>query len=589
MAPHPRPARTFGDVEAFLGELGEPAPGRRRVYRGQTRAHFDSNTGLPTITPALARQKRPDYDPAWHARLTDFLKVLDPSDAGSLPVEFHLVWAPALIQHYGPGSHFVDVTFDVATALWFSTHVWHQRWLSIALAHRDRGTFDRWISTAWYTELGSRAQDRPVLYVFDLPEWDGMVVPTEVEIVNLEQSMIGEWLAANATRLSAQRAALLHAQWAEGNDVGPFVRASIALAGDFDASTVPGLQRTTRELFPPPLDDRFYDVLLRLPAQIQFQPTHLEHPLNVPCYLSEEPNVWQAVAPDQIEGTGERFDPAMLSWSPPPGAAPEPWWRELHMYVQRADHVNPPLLHAALARVWGNPNAVREFDDAIGDRLDSESDFIELRGQRFVFADALPIVLESVLYLSAPAVGPGERSLWIESSLSSGIADGLEQRSTANVFLELSPIDYIDPTTDYWTRIPRAIWLARRAVHYATRLFWQDEYGVDAEDFEFEFDAAGVGFVLKEGDTAFTDVARKALFVTLALLRDLSDGWKPVAFAWGSVSIAEATELVRDVLLVPQRGRLVRIARGRYFTPRDLSGRPYTFAVHSANAGEAGR
>jgi hypothetical protein len=580
MALHTPLARTFGDIETFLAGLGEPAPGRRRVYRGQTRAHFDSNTGLPTITPALARQKQPDHDPAWHARLTHFLKVLDPSDAGSVPAEFHLVWAPALIQHYGPGSHFVDVTFDVATALWFSTHVWHQRWLSIALGGRDRGAFDRWISTAWYTELGSRAQDRPVLYVFDLPEWDGLVVPTEVEIVDLQRSLVGEWLAANATRLSTQHGALLHAQWAEGNDVGPFVRASIALAGDFDKSTVPGLQRTTREVFPSPLDDRFYDLLLRLPAQIQFQPTRLEHPLNVPCYLSEEPNVWQAVAPDQIEGSGGRLDPAMLSWSTSPDVAPEPWWRELHTYVQRSDHVNPPLLHAALARVWGNSNAVREFDDAIGDGLDSESGFIELHEERFVFEDTLPIVLESTLYLSAPPVGPVNGTLWIESSLPSGIADHLEQRSTANVFLELSPIDYVDPSTDYWTQVPRAIWLARRAWHYAIRLFWQDEYGVHAEDFEFEFDTRGE-FVLKAGDTAFTDVARKALFVTLALLRDLSDGWKPLAFALGSVSIAGATELVGDVSLIPQRGRLVRIARGRYFTPRDLSGRPYTFSVHN--------
>ncbi len=227
------------------------------------------SAGEITIRPALVRAGAPAYDQAWLVKVTYLLATVNPAMTEGVPLEFSAVWAPALIQHYGPGSYFIDVTFDLSTALWFARHTWNQRWMCLAAGDDDRGIYDTWISTAWYTGRGGDTGHPAVLYVLDLPEWNGVIVPTKPCIVDLTHSPIGEWLTANAGRISAQHAGLVHARWLPGGDIGPLVRGWIELDANFEMASQEA-DRPTCRVFPPPADDLVYALLLQLPQQIRF-------------------------------------------------------------------------------------------------------------------------------------------------------------------------------------------------------------------------------------------------------------------------------------------------------------------------------
>ena len=71
------------------------------------------------------------------------------------------------------------------------------------------------------------------------------------------------------------------------------------------------------------------------------------------------------------------------------------------------------------------------------------------------------------------------------------------------------------------------------------------------------------------------DLARKALYVTLALLRDLSPGEKPRPFS-GLVTDGRVSPIAERI---SQRASLQPIARGRYFVARDGTRRPYALGL----------
>ena len=281
-------ARAFSQIEDAVRALGPPAPGNRRVFRGQNRAWLSAD-GTHQITPALSRTAAPEYDPAWLARMTQFLHTAAGDKSDGVPIEFALVWSPALIQQYGPGSFFVDVTFDLPTALWFALHKWHADRRLAHVGTSLTGVYNRAMPVAWYVPLDRVPPGAapPVVYVFDLPEWDGVVIPRGGAVVDPLKSPLKQWVGDVATRLRAQHAALLHAHpvLTDSRDVGPLVRCAIELSPEFDRASVPGLDRPTSEIFPMPADDRFYQELLALPASFQFSPARLEHPLNVVLVL----------------------------------------------------------------------------------------------------------------------------------------------------------------------------------------------------------------------------------------------------------------------------------------------------------------
>lgn len=526
--PRSAAAATFADIEEILRAAGPPAPGHRRVFRGQTRAWLTKDGGH-TITPALGRTAQPACDPSWVTRMTRSIGADALAQGDGVPPELFLVWSPALIQQYGPGSFFVDVTFDPATALWFAFHEWQSR-ISRALIGTDvTGMYHRDIPLAWYRPLRGAAAGtvRPVLYVFDLPEWDGNILPLGVSVVDPWTSPVSGWIETQSTRLGAQHAALVHAnaRFTDHGDIGPFASLAIELADRFDRSTVPGLERPTHAIFPTPDRDPFYAQLLALPAQQCFDPTRLQHPLNVYWYVSGD----------------------------------TPADDEMRPFLQACTHLRPPLLHAGLAQADG----AHRFPGSAG-----------VDGRTVLFADALPILLESVLLTSTPPVSAGGAKMWNETVLASDIAATLADRSTGNVYVEFAPIDVAGPEPWSVTGFPRAAWLVRTGSAFDLHLFFAFDR-ISWSHVRFDPGSDGMTARIVGGERVDVDMARKALYVTLALLRDLSPGEKPRPMA----GLVTDGRVHPGVERVPQRAALQPIARGRYFVARDPNGRPYALGL----------
>jgi hypothetical protein len=246
-------------------------------------------------------------------------------------------------------------------------------------------------------------------------------------------------------------------------------------------------------------------------------------------------------------GTGERASAGVLSWDGV-AAAGQPWDVEINRYFQTRRVVYPPLLHAEL---------VARYRDAARPELGT-------------FERAMPILMESIFYKSTAQID--ERGFWIESALPLGISDRIAGRSPRNVFVEFAPIDYVRFLDGGSSDVPRAAWLVSLPPHYFLRLYRQDAHDVREDDVTFTFDPHSGTFDAETRDA----IARKTLFLVLALLRDLSEGYKPPplhAFAMSSTNVPAS-------VLIPQRARLEPIGRGRYFTPRALDGTAYSLGVN---------
>jgi hypothetical protein len=516
-------AGTFADIEAALRDLGPPAPTHRRVFRGQNRGWL-SPDGAHTITPALSRTSAPKYDPAWLTRMTQFLYSETGQEGDGVPIEFGLVWSPALIQQYGPGSFFVDVTFDLPTALWFALNTWHTERRLEHVGSNATGVYNRAMPVAWHEPLRTWQDAPPVVYVFDLPEWDGIVVPQGAAIVDPLKSPLSQWVGTVATRLQAQQAALLHAHptITDARDVGPLVRLSIALAPGFDRSSVPGIDRPTSAIFPAPADDPFYRQLLTLPGSFHFSPGRLEHPLNVYWYFDARPDSTTALTP----------------------------------FLPYCTHLVPPLLHPELTK----------------DPLPSDFTGVSDRDAALRLSDALVLLFESVALISTPSGRDDELSTWNEPALRSDVAPMLAERPTTSVYVEFSAIDTSGPAAWMPSAYPRAAWLIRHGVEYELHLFFSSLAGMTHERFTLHWDDSVERFRPDPPCPAErAPLARKVLLVILAALRDLSPGDKSRAVFPGIVD----GRVMRLADTVGQRARLEPVARGRYFAVRGLDGRPY--------------
>jgi hypothetical protein len=575
--------RSRSEIVDVLRGLGKPRSGRLRVFRGQTREHRQPKTGRPSVVPTLLREGARPYDPGWLMVTARILAVEAKQD---ITPETTAVYAPALIQHYGPGSSYVDVTSNIDIALWFALHVWHQRWFADMLVDVTQLVWTRHFNTAWYTPLGSRSTDDdcPVVYVFDLEPWDGRVVPEHAQLIDLLQLPVAPWLLAAAARLKVQDAALAYvsADGPNGPDLGDEVRAVIRLAADFDEETAPIAMRPVREMFPGPQADACYRQLLALPAQLRFDPIRLEHPLDIPWYLTAEPNVWQAPN-SNVLGAGTYAAPAV---SNNPYAGDEAWSREIDDFVAHSASLDPPVYHAFLS--------------SEGPAERSAHGTVELRGQSYRFEEATPFLLESTVYLTTPDVASSmQRRFWIESALHLGIADSIAGRRTDSVYVEFSALDSTyprrDEADDRTFNVPRAVWIVRREPDYSVRLYMVDESGPLDFAVQLHFNSAtgryewtdqrseatreAIRAQGQDPDTPFL-IALKALFVGLTLLRDLSPGFKPpVIHHSGFEVVYQGTPM--SILfppgeLEPQRAVVVAEAGAPpYLIPGALDGSPY--------------
>ena len=141
----------LAQLQRVLDNLGLPGPGTKRVYRGQIQQYYNKS-GEPSLLPSSFRQMVPDLlDPDWAFITTVLASALDLPEGGGSNTYF--VWVPALLQHYGARSDYVDVTTDPFTALWFALHHRHDSTIQRQIALDESTGIPERHAVAWYAPL----------------------------------------------------------------------------------------------------------------------------------------------------------------------------------------------------------------------------------------------------------------------------------------------------------------------------------------------------------------------------------------------------------------------------------------------------
>jgi hypothetical protein len=403
-------------------------------------------------------------------------------------------WYYALVQHYGPGTHLLDVTHSLDVALWFALHrASVSKSIQIAFVNRDaRPTSpfpnlvreDEWITHAPWTDSPG------VLYIFDVAAWGGNAPPQHGELVDLA---LGPDFFARSARIKAQQGCLIASDPACDNGdllrflVHPPIRVAWPMAG-YEKSGF-----STWSMFPSPKEDEWYTRLLFLPM--------------VPHVERSPPN-WRMVHPVPISMYTEHLEAAQYAITFNPLQPPLLWpWLIMPTLL-----VQPPC-EAVVERAAG-------------------------------FIDAVPILLETPFVVLNPEQ---DSPIWNHADLAFNLPDVLgvleweggemsEQPVLLwNVFIELSPLECVG-WTDLLQRnrrmhAPRAIHLARQdALLWELQLFFQhapkEEVGVlFNEPAPVRFDQASLRLQIQKSDgwsdISSDPVAAKSLLVALSILRAL--------------------------------------------------------------------
>jgi hypothetical protein len=98
--------RTYTELHAALSALPPTEAGNIRVYRGQA-GHYS------TLTPTALREPGISDYGVWHLYQTFVTaRARNRTDTASV----NDFWFDALVQHYGPGTKFLDVTRSIDAA-----------------------------------------------------------------------------------------------------------------------------------------------------------------------------------------------------------------------------------------------------------------------------------------------------------------------------------------------------------------------------------------------------------------------------------------------------------------------------------------
>ncbi len=560
---------SYAAIQDFLAKLPPPAQGRKRMFRGQTSGYYDALTSLPKLLPALSRDNSDHtYDPAWLVSIQMYSMAVDKHGA-STPYDQLYLWGPALLQHYGPGSSYLDVSSDLDIALWFAIYKRHEKWLALP----QPSGIPRTHCCAWHTDADfADPAIAPVLYVFDAEPWNGKGAPAHGELVELTALGVAGKLPQEARRLHHQVASLLFSdlQHPDGPNLGPQIVAMLFLTPSFDVASIPSHGRSAGDIFPSPADDPFYRSLLQVPAQLRFEPRRIEHPLYIPCYLDQPPQLPASPA------KGDRRNPQLISDA---DVAKIPGFSN---FDELGSSLSPLLMFQFAvqnAETFGEP-VIPTTDE----------------GQQFRLADATPFLMEGPLWSYLPSCHAEEtRGQWIQSALPIGIAPTLAGRPTDNIYIEMSTLDVQYPQKEdpgppgSKNSAVRGIWTVRSDNHYMVTVYRTGDGGVMSMAVPFLFTPQSGEFIRIAPEQENTlsqeerdnlkphfDVAEKALFTSLLLLRELSPGLKPPS-TFGLSFLCKDDSFARLVgeVLEPPLGIIATPKDSPFLIPRALNGSTY--------------
>jgi FRG domain-containing protein len=515
----------LGALQRFLKSLGSPPAGFVRVYRGQTRAYTTAFDRSPLLLPAGARDgyKRawdPGYERLVFTYVADYGFYEDRGDWKNA-----IVWMPALLQHYGHGSFFLDVSSDLLISLWFSIHQYTEQSIDLPVMAGNQYTINRRIRMASYVAISNDVKEySPVLYVLDVPRWNGRGALSRGQLVDLLALREGQALAPLASRLRVQSASLIYAfdPVHDRRNLADAVRAIVSLEPEFVSDPPPELKRRTLEIFPAPADDRLYKVLLNIPQRLCTGPVRVEHPLSIQMF---------------IDGGS------------------------VHQSHEPANIISPVLFYQAVFSLLGT-SRLKDFSGTVPHGHD--------------IRNAVPVLLETSFLSNMPGTNLDG---WIESTLPFGIADRLADRATSSIYIEFSSLDVYQDALQGHGIILRGVWVIREHPHYIITLFGQDNLQQpELAAAEFEYDGVRGKFEITKLrpwsiDRPVDEISRRCLFSALTLLRDLSPGYKPPALYGISV---EGFMSVRSIF-EPQMAfaTVERVGDIAYLVPHERDGGIY--------------
>lgn len=535
---------SYSSLETYLQELPKCKEGLIRVYRGQTH-EYDRilATGLRKPVPRgwiwqhcvlqIARSFLSSLPEEERHRLRQ-------TDSESVLHLLHMwaIWAKSIVQHYGPGSEFLDVTYSPEVALWFALHVAEKGLLAgivaMPMEPYEASTKGAAIGTvnvlaglgpmlryeAWteeYTRYREARNDEiGFLYVFDVPPWTGGVLAhgALVDLAAIPR------VFGDSRRLQVQKACLLATNPScDGGNLKPFCVCD-PIPVQWPMTGTSGLDAATDEMFPRPDEDPWYARLLSIPLVHEVDKStsslRLARPLPVTIYL-----------PDDSQKHKDRFPkPTILS----------------------PEFVLPRLLHS------GHNPINRPGDQAL-----------RLEPATFHLKDATPILLELPLlamhgdtmmnYLAMRWGAKADNSLLGQDKtdvrerfcnygvLSGDMSDSVDvsdartgetlPMTLKSVFLEFSPLEAIGSTYG----LTRGLWLIRDEMFFILRVIQQsfDPEVFWGETLVYRFDTKKRRLVrwYEKSQKWFEVFVFQApafpdyhLFLALSILRELSPGPK---------------------------------------------------------------
>ena len=273
-------------LELHLSTLPRPKPGYHRVFRGQ-------NRDFGKMLPSGLRHSSREYWNLWqrHAMLVaDFEPNLQRAAARGVPSTLGMLkyWVHAIAQHYGGDSHYLDVTHDLQSAVWFALHK-----MRLVLVKLGMGVgteldpeHDIQIELKWWRY--ERSTEEPGwLYVLDAPEWDNDSILEHGTLIDVADQAPS--LVTASTRMAVQRACLLNAD-PEVRDLRQFY-ACEPLRVAWPMADAERVQATTSFMFPSPSKDPWYATFCRLPLvptlDVDMLSLGYERPIPVTQYISD--------------------------------------------------------------------------------------------------------------------------------------------------------------------------------------------------------------------------------------------------------------------------------------------------------------
>jgi hypothetical protein len=521
-------------------------PGKARVFRGQT-------TDYPTITPAAYRNHL-QLMSIWHIYSRFLLEDITRQtfDGAMSGEEFRVwtIWLEAVAQHYGSGSQYLDVSYNVESAAWFALHP--GEWTtehSVLGPPGPPSPYDLPGETKWLKYTAATGPG--FVYAFDVEVWDGKSSsPPDLALVDLS---LGPQ-PFRTPRMLAQEGCLIRTGTTDHYDLRQHRVAGtpIEIAAPLAGSAFAG--RTVEEMFPAPDRDPWYRRFLSIPMMPEVDTeSHrvvLQRPLPVTLYRGESEAYNSAIGATETFLYPALLHRALQQRAEEPGAAADQWWRAV------------------------------------------------------AITEATPIVLEAALLHAFP---PAESDLWNHELLLADSNDTApvyskpdepagEQAGLRNVLFQFSLLEEI-----FWERaeqpgvhttLRRGLWMARHGEEWVAVLLCQDFPGTQVKGWApalIRLDPVRRRLIFKPAGTAmeWTELGGvpelgKPVILALHLLRALSPAWKPEATPRLVTSSGKDGGSLNRYLVAVIDGaaRLIRVpdpARvADWFVARDAQGEPYT-------------